>query len=259
MAQMARSTRVLFEMLQRSVAATRAIPVSSTTPNVPGLETKQPGDLGKIMGSNRISSMNTRKYYQNYNDDHGESYHFSELGWFDGDIGTSPAKCGFNCGRYGESKLAGEFFKVWDLEPILAWGFWSIAGFGPWNMEISKSSTPDCGIAGKHRSDSKLGTTWQILPGNQGLVAQSKCAQGPDKGLEDWAGVHCFQATLWPQCCGPSMASCSTWRPRFLGLQPIIGEVQPEILSVTTLFAPATKTFKKGALQSGEDTRTYQN
>ena len=55
-------------------------PVSSTTPNVPGLETKQPGDLGKIMGSNRISSMNTRKYYQNYNDDHGESYHFSELG-----------------------------------------------------------------------------------------------------------------------------------------------------------------------------------
>ena len=234
-------------------------PVSSTTPNVPGLETKQPGDLGKIMGSNRISSMNTRKYYQNYNDDHGESYHFSELGWFDGDIGTSPAKCGFNCGRYGESKLAGEFFKVWDLEPILAWGFWSIAGFGPWNMEISKSSTPDCGIAGKHRSDSKLGTTWQILPGNQGLVAQSKCAQGPDKGLEDWAGVHCFQATLWPQCCGPSMASCSTWRPRFLGLQPIIGEVQPEILSVTTLFAPATKTFKKGALQSGEDTRTYQN
>lgn len=216
---MARSTRVLFEMLQRSVAATRAIPVSSTTPNVPGLETKQPGDLGKTMGSNRISSMNTRKYWeihQNYNDDHGESYHFSELGWFDGDIGSSPAKCGFTCGRYGESKLAGEFFKV-CLEPILAWGFWSIAGFGPWNMEISKSSTPDCDIAGKHRSGSKLGTTWQILPGNQGLVARSKCAQGPDKGLglSSLLSSHVVATVLWAQY-GPqllNMAPLIPWAP----------------------------------------------
>lgn len=164
-----------------------------------------------------------------------------------------PAKCGFNCGRDGESKLAGEFFKVWNLEPILAWGFWSIAGFGPLNMEISKSSTPDSDIAGKHRSDSKLGTTWQILPGNQGLVAWSKCAQGLCRqrtGLEFIA---------FKPCCGPSMASCSTWCPRFLGLQPI-GEVQPEILSVTTLFAPcATKTLKRARFKVGrapEHTRT---